>query len=107
MYCSDLPCSKHPADVLSKEGAQVLLDNKLSRGTLRTFLKSACALFEQSKCQSHHHSVRSNSWPKRPTQSYRSYGPNRSRRESPERRCGTWVERRTEVKNAIGCNMRE
>ena len=49
MYCSALPCSKHPADVLSKEGAKVLLDNKLSRGTLRTFLKSACALFEQGK----------------------------------------------------------
>ena len=53
--------SKHPADVLSKEGTRVFLDNKLSRSTLCTFLKSACALFEQSKSPGYHHSVRSNS----------------------------------------------
>ena len=58
----DLACPKHPADVLTKEGTRVLLDNKLSRGTPCTFLKSAYALFEQSKSPGYHHSVRSNSW---------------------------------------------
>ena len=59
--------------------------------TQKLFLKSACALFEQSKSPGHHHSVRSNSWPKRPAHPYHSEKPNRSRRESTERRCGKIV----------------
>ena len=37
--------SKHPADVPSKEGTRVLLDNKLSRGTPCTFLKKCLRTF--------------------------------------------------------------
>jgi hypothetical protein len=45
-----------------------------------------------------HHSVRSNSWPKRITQPYRPSRPNRSHRESPERRCGKMVRKCTGCK---------
>ena len=53
-----------------------------------------------------HHSVRSNSWPKRPTQPYRPSGPNRSHRESPERRCGKMV-RKCTVARAAGYGIIE